>query len=119
MKPQIKFNHGAESLTEAFGITLTAEQLSDKITNCVEQWMESEDSTKNSNLGEFIHNHIDYEIILFIATNDLLHQVSKTVQDNPIEKLLKILSKISRDESKNDSINQLLKDIESGKFKDN
>lgn len=102
MKSEIKFNHNAEQLTQALGINMTAEQLSEKIIQCVANWMDSKDNTKNSNLAEYLHNEIDYEIILFIATNDLLHQVAKSVESSPMGKLMK-----------------MLEDIEMGKFKDN
>lgn len=102
MESKIKFNHNAEQLTEALGINMTAEQVSEKIIQCLVQWRNSKDNTKNSNLAEYLHNEIDYEIILFLATNDLLQQVAKSIELSPIDKIM-----------------QMLDDIEMGKFKDN
>lgn len=79
MKPQIKFDHDATSMTEALGITQTAEEVAEMITKVVEHWIRKDNSSKNSILSEYLHNELSYEIIIFLATKELFSKINQTL----------------------------------------
>lgn len=92
----MNFNHNSEKLTASFGINITSEQVAETITEIVKKWMTS-DSQKISELGEMIHNELPYEIILFLATQEV-HGKMKSSLSEMTEELEKILKRILKNE---------------------
>jgi len=87
----MNFNHKKESITESFGININSEKIADKVTDIVRRWLTSDDNDKISVLGEMIHNELSYEIILFLATQEVYGKVEQTFEqmENIIEKMIK------------------------------
>lgn len=92
----MKFNHNSEKLTESFGIERTSQEVAELITDIVRRWMVS-DSDKISMLGESLHNELPYEIILFLATQEVHGKMRSTLSDMTGE-LEKIVRRIIQDE---------------------
>ena len=87
----MNFNHKRESITESFGINISSEKIADKVTDIVRRWLSSDDNDKISVLGEMIHNELSYEIILFLATQEVYGKVEQTFEqmEKIIEKMIK------------------------------
>lgn len=73
MKKEIKFNHDAQTITEALGVTQNVNQ---KTKGVIVDFM-TDPRRNNSVLAEYIHKDMDYETILLLAT----HQVHKKIED--------------------------------------
>lgn len=68
MKEQIQFNHDANKLPVAFGTT--SDNVASQVTKAIKLFMK-DDRSKNSVLGEIVHNNVDYNIILMLATEQI------------------------------------------------
>ena len=99
----MKFNHESESITKAFGIEMSSSELADKITDVIKIWFESKDSSKMSKLAERLHEELPYEVILFLATQEVHGKFRETMSDmeSILDSLLKsILRKTDDDKAK-------------------
>lgn len=87
----MNFNHEKESITESFGIKVSSQKIADNVTEIIEQWLTSDDADKISVLGEKIHEQLPYEVILFLATQEVYGKVEQTFEEmeNIIEKMIK------------------------------
>jgi hypothetical protein len=85
MKKEIKFNHDAETLTEAIGVDV--EHAANQMRNAVELFVKDE-RTKLSVLTEMIHKHIDYDVLLLIATDELANKAKKVSALSQLKELL-------------------------------
>jgi hypothetical protein len=95
MKTEIKFNHNADTLTEALGMKQSAEEVSMSITDVVKDWTRDESkSSSMSHLAESIHSVLPYETILLLATREVHETLEKAFSDDPIRKLLSLLESI-------------------------
>ena len=87
MKKQIEFNHDTDKLTSAFGTT--TEEISSQLTKVTKMFMNDERS-KVSVLGEILHNEVDYNVILLLATEQVEYiamKSAKVVMQKLIKKL--------------------------------
>ncbi len=92
MKPEVNFRHDANTVAEALGIKESPEQMSDSITDAVQDWMMADDSGKHSRLAEVLHNALPYEVILFLATKEVQSKLSETlVEEKVLDKLIKAM----------------------------
>ena len=99
----MKFNHESESITKAFGIEMSSSELADKVTDIIKDWFESDDSNKMSKLAERLHNELPYEVIIFLATQEVHGKFRETMSDmsSVLETLVKsILRKRDDDKAK-------------------
>jgi hypothetical protein len=87
MKKQIEFNHNTDKLTSAFGTT--TEEISSQITKATRMFM-NDDRSKVSVLGEILHNEVDYNVILLLATEQVEYIAMKNAKV-VMEKLIKKL----------------------------
>lgn len=91
MKPHIKFDHDAMSMTKALGITQPAEEVAEMITKVIENWIRKDNSSKHSILSEYLHNELSYEIIIFLATKEIFNKINQTldsiVENNDVARL--------------------------------
>ena len=92
MKTEIKFNHDADSLTDALGMKQSAEEVSISITDVVKDWTRDESkSSSMSHLAESIHIGLPYETILLLATREVHETLEEAFSNDPIRKLLSLL----------------------------
>ena len=91
----MKFNHESEKITESFNITMDSSDMAEKVTQIVKNWVVSPDSDKVSVLGEMLHNELPYEVILFLATQEVYGKVKSTMSEmtTVLSKLLKEVDK--------------------------
>lgn len=83
MKPEIKFNHDADTMFEAMGVMSNdKDELASKIDKIVKTFISSDDN-RDSVLAELLHQGLTYEEILFLAYG----AVRNVVQDAMIEML--------------------------------
>lgn len=87
----MNFNHNKEKVMQCFGIESTPEEISEKISHIVKDWVVQDKADKFSQLGERIHNELPYEVILFLATKEVEGKVAETVGElmNIIGKFIK------------------------------
>ena len=90
MKEQIQFNHDTDSVASAFGTTsdIIASQLTESIKKFVD-----DDRSKVSVLGEILHNNVDYNVILLLATE----RTETLAMHGAKATLKKILDKLEED----------------------
>lgn len=83
MKPEIKFNHDADTMFEAMGVMNNdKDELASKLDKIVKTFISSDDN-RDSVLAELLHQGLTYEEILFLAYG----AVRNVVQDAMIEML--------------------------------
>lgn len=74
------FNHSAETITEALGITLTSDDVAQMMTDLSRKFLnyidsDDDDKLSASRLAEMIHEDIPYEVILFLITSQTLNTI--------------------------------------------
>lgn len=79
MKKEIKFNHDADSLVDALGIEADSFALQLAGVVAIHQTM---DADKVSKLSQLISNCVDYNIILMLATKQLMDYVQNFEAEN-------------------------------------
>jgi hypothetical protein len=79
MKKEIKFNHDADSLTDALGIEQETFALQLAGVVAIHHSM---DDGKMSRLSQLISNCVDYNIILVLATKQLIEFVENFDAEN-------------------------------------
>jgi hypothetical protein len=82
MKSEIKFNHDKELLSEALGLPCTPDEMVNMVGEAVIEWSKDERGSMTSLLAEHIHNTVPYEVILCIATREVIEQVKTSVDDS-------------------------------------
>lgn len=81
MKKEIKFNHNSDSLADALGINEESFALQLAGVMAIYQSM---DTSKISKLSQLIGNCVDYNIILMMATRQLMDYVENFEAENDI-----------------------------------
>tara|TARA_R110000868_G_scaffold312096_1_gene573027 strand:- start:384 stop:674 length:291 start_codon:yes stop_codon:yes gene_type:complete len=71
MKIHLKFNHKKKDVLEAIDCQSDNEQVNYQISRVIQKYNQDDSAIKSSQLAEMIHNDLDYEIILFLATKAL------------------------------------------------
>lgn len=77
MKPKIKFDHKAEGKFEAIGIKKDEFKIQ-MFNTFLEVSKDKDDTQKSSKLSEAIHNELDYNCILLLATDGFLAFLDKS-----------------------------------------
>jgi hypothetical protein len=85
MKVHLKFNHEKESIFEAIDLEHTVEGFAEQLSDIFDKLMKDDSLDKKSRIAELLHDNLDYELILFLATEEYL----KHVKTLTILKLLK------------------------------
>ena len=96
MKSEMKFNHDAESMTEALGVSQSPDEVAMAVSQTVQKWSEDKSKHKSvSLLSEYLHKNLSYEIILMIATRDVHNKIeqlmTESIADSEVLNLLKSL----------------------------
>jgi hypothetical protein len=79
MKKEIKFNHDAKTLSDALGIEEESFALQLAGVLAISHAMGDE---KASRLSQLIHNCVDYNIVLMLATKQLMDYVENFEAEN-------------------------------------
>lgn len=89
MKIHLKFNHDEKDSLRAIDCQYTGEQVNDRIVVIMDQYICNDEISKQSHLCELIHDTLDYEEILFLASHSLqnkalkfaIKKISKDIED--------------------------------------
>jgi len=90
MKEQIQFNHDTDSIASAFGTTSNI--IASQLTECIKKFTK-DDRSKVSVLGEIMHNNVDYNVILLLATE----RAEELAVNSAKSTLQKILDELDED----------------------
>jgi hypothetical protein len=86
MKKEIKFNHGADSMTEAFGMSQSSDEVAMSVCEAVQKWSEDKSDYKSASLlSEYLHKNLSYEIILMIATREVNNKIQGLLTESTAE----------------------------------
>lgn len=101
----MKFNHKADSISESFDIKMSTRDIADKVTDIVKDWITSADASRVSVLGEKLHEQLPYEVILFLATQEVYGKVTSTMSEmkDVIDRVVK--SFVAREEDNKAKMN--------------
>ena len=91
----MKFNHDSKTMTGAFNIQMSADEMAEQITDIVREWALSEDGEKISLLAERLESKLPYEVILLLATKEVHGKVISSLSE-----LEGVLSKIISEQAK-------------------
>jgi ABC-type xylose transport system substrate-binding protein len=83
MKVHLKFDHTQKEVLKAIDYQGTAEQANEQMEDVMMQYLNSSEMKTASQLAEAIHNTIDYEIILFLASKS----IEERLKDVMLEKM--------------------------------
>jgi hypothetical protein len=92
MKIHLKFNHKERDMLSAIDSQYNGDQANDLINEVIERYMDNEYMDKVSQLSEIIHNDLDYEIILLLATHSILDKIMKVQEKAMINHLRDFLN---------------------------
>lgn len=87
MKIYLKFDHSKKDMLEAIDSQYNGEQANDLINEVIERYMDNEYMDKVSQLSEIMHEDLDYELILFLATHSVLDKIMKVQEKAMINQL--------------------------------
>jgi hypothetical protein len=87
MKIYLKFDHSKKDMLEAIDSQYNGDQANDLINEVIERYMDNEYMDKVSQLSEIIHEDLDYELILFLATHSVLDKIMKVQEKAMINQL--------------------------------
>jgi hypothetical protein len=68
MKIHLKFDHTQSDVLDAIDCQSDIEKVDYLIKGVMHKYSDDDSITKSSQMAEIIHNDLDYEIILFLAT---------------------------------------------------
>lgn len=83
MKVHLKFDHTQKEVLKAIDYQGTAEQANEQMEDVMMQYLNSSEMKTASQLTEAVHNTIDYEIILFLASKS----IEERLKDVMLEKM--------------------------------
>lgn len=89
MKIYLKFDHSQKNSLKAMNCEYDGGQVNDRILDVVEKYAKDDSLEKTSHLSELIHNELEYEEILFLATH--------SIQDKMQEVMIKQMKNEIRD----------------------
>lgn len=79
MKVHLKFDHTQRETLKAIDYQGTAEDANKQIENLMMQYLESNEMKTVSQLAQAIHNNLDYELILFLASKDIEEKLKEVM----------------------------------------
>lgn len=91
MKIYLKFDHSQEDSLKAIGCEYDGEQTSERLFYIIQKYMLDDSLNKASELSEMIHNKLDYEEILFLATKSVeikMHRMMMEIAKDELNKSL-------------------------------
>lgn len=91
MKIHLKFNHKENDILKAIECQYEIEEVHKQIEDIAERYLDNEYMERPSQLAELIHNNLDYEVILFLATHSILDNLERLEQIDMIDKLRKFM----------------------------
>ena len=99
MKQEIKFNHDADTIREALGVT---QDVNRKTKDVIIEFMT--DSRRGASvLAGYIHKSMDYDTILLLATHQVHKKIEEAFGDDKLAEAIKTLASIlGRPEMKED-----------------
>jgi len=92
MKIHLKFNHQEKDMLSAIDSQYNGDQVNEQINEVIERYMDNEYMDKVSQLSEIIHNDLDYEVILFLATHSILDKITKVQAKAMLDELKDFLN---------------------------
>lgn len=90
MKKEIVFNHDAEKIAEALQVT---QDINKETKDVILKFM-MDDRSRSSVLAEYIHNQMDYNTILALATQEVLGNIEKAFGGEALTKAIKSIASI-------------------------
>lgn len=75
MKIHLKFDHTQSDVLDAIDCQSDIEKVDYLIKGVIKKYSDDDSITKSSQMAEIIHNDLDYEIILFLATKAIEAQM--------------------------------------------
>jgi hypothetical protein len=92
MKIYLKFDHSKESFYESLCPEKTEGQAMQDVLRVLREYIANDKVEKKSHLAELIHEKLDYENILYLATEHIAKGISETSATMmAIDKLRKML----------------------------
>jgi DNA-directed RNA polymerase specialized sigma subunit len=100
MKTEIKFNHNADSLTKALGMSQSPKEIAMAISMAVGKWSQDEsDSLNLSILSEYLHNELPYEALLMLATQSVHDKLQESFREShKLDELMGLLESFEKRE---------------------
>lgn len=93
----ITFDHNAGTVTACLGLAEgEAERQLTLLAKECDKFQEENGGLKRSQIAELMVKHVSKEVILVLAVEDFL----STIQDSPMEKLMKMMGKLGADVEK-------------------
>ena len=77
MKIYLKFNHDLNDSMKAIGWEHDGRKVHEVIFNLIAKYGLDDSLERSSHLSELLHNDLDYEVILFLATKS----IEQTIKD--------------------------------------
>jgi hypothetical protein len=87
MKIYLKFDHEQKDCLKAIGCDYDGEQISKRALRVIEKHLNDDRASKVSHLSELIHEELDYEEILFLATHSLQDRMMQIMMESMRDKL--------------------------------
>jgi hypothetical protein len=71
MKIYLKFDHSKKDSLEAIGCEHNKREVNDRVFEVIKWYSEDDSLNKRSQLSELLHKNLEYEEILFLATESV------------------------------------------------
>jgi hypothetical protein len=98
MKSEIKFNHNADSLTKALGMSQSPEEIAMAISIVIDKWSLN-DGSNLSMLSEYLHKELPYGALLMLATQSVYDKLQGAFKEShKLYDLMKMLESFERRE---------------------
>lgn len=81
MKIHLKFDHNKDNLLEAIDSEYSKRDVNKKLAEIVMRFIIDDRLERVSQVCELMHNELDYEIILYLATHHLLETSAKILNN--------------------------------------
>jgi len=84
---KIKFNHKKENSLKALDIKIEKEEIHQKLNSIFANFV-MRDNQKRSELAEMIHDNFDYNVILFLATSEIIEKMLLKTQSDMLREAI-------------------------------
>lgn len=91
MKIHLKFDHTRKDVLDAIDCQVDGEQADYLIRGVIQRCEEDDSISKSSQMAELIHNQLDYEIILFLATKAIEEKMMRIAMKDLTKEFRKFL----------------------------
>jgi hypothetical protein len=93
MKKQIDFNHESKTLNEA----LNVKDLGSKVSDVVTEFFTNDELRRQSHVAELLHNSMDYEHILALATMEVMEVIEGLSNSGKLKSVQGLLDELIRE----------------------